>query len=60
MQTTLSIANQKILASYAAHKALAEGKAYRCQAALCAVYSLGIVQMMMSGDLADLPTTDEK
>ena len=58
MQTTLSIANQKILASYAAHKALAEGKRDRCQAALRAVYSLSIVEMMMAGDLSDLPLAE--
>ena len=58
MQTTLSIANQKILASYAAHKALAEGNRDRCQAAMRAVYSLAIVEMMMAGDLSDLPLAE--
>ena len=59
MLTALSIANQKILASYAAHKALAEGKRDQYQAAMRAVYSLGIVEMMMAGDLSDLPTVGE-
>ena len=60
MLTQLALANQKILASYAAHKAAAEENHDRCFCALRAVYSLSIAEMMLAGDLSDLPTTEGK
>ena len=60
MLSSLSLANQKILASYAAHKAAAEENHEHCFAALRAVYSLSIAEMMLAGDLSDLPTTEAK
>ena len=55
MQTTLSIANQKVLAAYAAHAATTREAGQAC---LRTVYTLGIVQMMMAGDLSELPTIE--
>ena len=60
MLTSLSLANQKILARYAAHKAAAEENSLACYAALKACYSISIAEMMLAGDLSDLPTTNEK
>ena len=60
MLTQLSLANQKILARYAAHKAAAEENHQACFAALKACYSISIAEMMLAGDLSDLPTTEGK
>ena len=60
MLTSLALANQKILARYAAHKAAAEENSLACYAALKACYSISIAEMMLAGDLSDLPTTNEK
>ena len=57
MLTPLAIANQKMIAAYAAHAATSRQDAQAC---LRAVYSLGIAEMMLAGDLSDLPTTEAK
>jgi len=56
MLTPLSIANQKILAAYAAHAATSRQDAQAC---LRTVYSLRVAEMMLAGDLSDLPLTEE-
>ena len=56
MLTPLAIANQKILAAYAAHAATSRQDAQAC---LRAVYSLRVAEMMLAGDLSDLPLTEE-
>ena len=56
MLTPLSIANQKMLAAYAAHAATSRQDAQAC---LRAVYSLRVAEMMLAGDLSDLPLTEE-
>ena len=60
MLTPLSLANQKILATHAAHKAAAEENSLACYAALKACYTISIAEMMLAGDLSDLPLTEEK
>ena len=60
MLTQLALANHKILATHHAHKAAAEENHERCRAALSAVYSLSIAEMMLAGDLSDLPLTEGK
>ena len=60
MLTQLALANHKILATHHAHKAAAEENHERCFTALRAVYSLSIAEMMLAGDLSDLPTTEGK
>ena len=60
MLTRLSLANEKLLATYAAHKAAAEENSLACYAALKACYSISIAEMMLAGDLTDLPTTEGK
>jgi hypothetical protein len=57
MLTPFAIANQKMIAAYAAHAATSRQDAQAC---LRTVYSLRVAEMMMAGDLSDLPTTEEK
>ena len=60
MLTPLSLANSKLLAKHAAHKAANEENHQACFAALKACYSISIAEMMLAGDLTDLPTTEGK
>ena len=57
MLTPFASANPKMIAAYAAHAATSRQDAQAC---LRTVYSLRVAEMMMAGDLSDLPTTEEK
>ena len=56
MQTRAQIEAQKTAAAYGAHDALTH---FDIQLHLRAVYSLRIVEMMMDGNLNDLPLTTD-
>ena len=57
MQTRAQIEAQKTAATYGAHEALTH---FDIQLNLRTVYSLRIVEMMMDGNLDDLPLTTDQ